>query len=153
MARQIIKIGLIFILIMGFVGAAVAQEGKGKVQSSSVMKEVQGEITWMNNKYIAVVYNHDLTNGTEDEILLPIDKDLQLQHKQKLSELAVGDTVTIQYAEDSEEDEQGQVQEKRHARIISFVKPGLKKPEVKDTSEPVSEPVNDTLTIKGTKGD
>lgn len=144
-----IKYGLISILVLGLAGIALAQGGKGEVASGSVMKEVQGEISWMNAKYIAVVYNRDLTAGVEDEILLPIDNDIRLQHRQKLSELAVGDTVTIQYAEDTEDDGEGNVKTKRHARLISFVKPALKKADTGNADEQAS----DLLSIKGIKGD
>ena len=157
MVRQTIKYILAIVLIAGLTGTVLAQEGaekgNGKVASSSVMKEVQGEITWIGKKDIAVVYNRDLAAGVEDEILLPIDKDIRLQHKQKLSELAVGDTIAIQYAEDTEDDGQGNIKVKRHARLISFVKPAIKKPDTGTTTESTDDTLNDTLSIKGVKGD
>jgi hypothetical protein len=89
------------------------------------MKEVQGEVTWVGKNRIAVVYAESGTS--ESEILLPFDKDVKLEHIQQLGQIAQGDIVRIQYEEVVEESAQGR-KEERKAKVISFVRSGLRAP-------------------------
>lgn len=82
-------------------------------------------MSWVGKDRIAVVY---ASSGTsEAEILLPFDKNVKLEHIQQLSQIATGDTVRIYYEEVVEEGEQGR-KEERKAKVISFVRPGARKP-------------------------
>ena len=97
----------------------------------------------MNDKYIAISYNRDLVKGTEDEMLLPIDRNIGLEHKQGIDEIKAGDLVRVSYDEETEEDEKGE-KETAKARVISFIKAGAKK----ESRRLPMNPLKDTLTLK-----
>jgi len=123
-----------------------------KLTPISTAKDVQGEISWMNKKYIAVSYNRDLQKGTEEEMLLPIDKGIKLEHKKSLSELKIGDTVRVQYQEDAEVDDQGnQENGRRRATVVSFIKAAANKPELSSAESAAQG--DEKFEIKGTKGE
>jgi hypothetical protein len=135
--------------IMGLIGFLVlastigfAQEAKPKAPKElkrfSEMKEIQGEVVWIKpGRAIAIVYQRDIENHTEEEILLPLDKDVELEHKKDISQISVGDTVTVQYEEITEEKE-AETRQMRKAKKIIFVKPAVKKPV---TTQPEEEKV------------
>ena len=104
----------------------------------------------MNDKYIAISYNRDLVKGTEDEMLLPIDRNIRLEHKQGIDEIKAGDLVRVSYDEETEEDEKGEKRDSRKARVISFIKAGAKKESPAPADESLEE---DTLTFKSLKSE
>ncbi|MFC1658779.1 hypothetical protein ACFL1D_05295 [Candidatus Omnitrophota bacterium] len=130
---MIISLGAILILACE---AEIAQAEKNgtEVKTTSTDKSIQGEITGIGKNYIAVTYEMNEEKGTEYEILLPVDKDLQLVHKNKFSELNIGDTVRIKYEEITEEYAETN-RKLRKAKVITFVKPAEKKPENLDSIE------------------
>ena len=148
------KISLLMVLVLGAAGWGFAQDERGpekrKTKISSTIKEVQGEISWMNDKYIAISYNRDLVKGTEDEMLLPIDRNIRLEHKQGIDEIKAGDLVRVSYDEETEEDEKGEKRDSRKARVISFIKAGAKKESPAPADESLEE---DTLTFKSLKSE
>lgn len=94
------------------------------------MKEVSGEVTWIGKKYIAILYQQDLQKGEEDEILLPFDNnDIKLEHKKNLSEISKGDTVSVQYEEETSRYDSNREEVKRKAKVVSFMRAAVKKPE------------------------
>ncbi len=152
-AKNIFLMGIAAVFIFLFIAIAPAQEGeKGtkdkKVKIASEVKEIQGEISWIDDKHIAIVYNRDPEKGVENEIMLPIDESIRLEHKKSLSEMVPGDTVRIKYQQDIEEDREGNKSESRKAAVISFVKPAVKKPV---TALPAES--EETLSLKGLKGE
>ncbi len=129
--KIMIKAGLVVGLVLGLAVMGFGQEAKEKgvekIRRSSQMKEVQGEITWMSKSYIAIVFQRNDAGKSEEEILLPLDKETNLVHLRTLGDLARGDTVRIQYEEEIEEGEAGR-KETRKAKVISFVRKGNQKP-------------------------
>ena len=90
--------------------------------TSSVLKEVEGTVTWIGKSRIAVSYGID-AQGVENEMLLPFDKDIKVAHKQKVSDIQRGDIVQVLYEEVVEDGPEGK-REYRRAKQISFKKPG-----------------------------
>ena len=146
------KISLLMVLVLGAAGWGFAQDERGpekrKTKISSTIKEVQGEISWISSRYIAIAYNRDPGKGSEDEMLLPIDSSLKLEHKQSLDQIKVGDLVRVQYDEETEEDEKGNKKDSRKAAVVSFIKAGMKKEEPAINDEPSEDGI---LTFKGPK--
>jgi hypothetical protein len=145
---NLVKMGLAIVLVFGLAELGFSQEEKDKekVKTTSVMKEVEGEVTWIGQNKIAILYRVDEAKGEEYEILLPLDeKDLTFVHKKNLGEIGKGDTVNVQYEEITEEGEEGRKTD-RKAKVISFVKAGVKQPAS-------AAEVEGVLPIKGVKGD
>jgi len=143
MITQIIKkisrinliVSLIIILsLFCFIEICQAEKDKGIIKTTTLDKTVQGEISWIGKDYIAIIYQKDEKKGKEYEILLPIDADIQLLHKSNLDQLSVGDTVRVQFEELTEEYKEG-ARKERKAKVISFVKPAVKKPESLESGE------------------
>lgn len=100
-------------------------------------KNLRGEIGSINNDFITLIYKRDEKKGIEYEMLLPLDKNIQLKNRKNLKDFKEGDTVVIQYEESTVEyqgkDEGGiepRQQVRRKAKVISFVKSAKKKPEI-----------------------
>jgi len=129
-ARVRVIAGVLFVLF-GFSCAAFAQQAKEHKKEkvlvhSNTTKEVQGEVTWFNKRFIAIRYGLDKQKGEEYEILLPVDeKNIQLQHLQSLNQIEKGDTVTVQYDEDYTRFDSNRQDVRLKARGISFVKKGV----------------------------
>lgn len=132
-----IKISLAIVLVLGFTGTVLAKDKEKKekvVKTSSGV--VSGEISSISEKFISVVYEKDKGKGIEYEILVPIDKDVKIEHKQNLSELKIGDRVSIQYEDTTVEDSDKRETLKRKATVIRFVKSAVKNPEPELPPEP-----------------
>ena len=125
MKKEIFKWVMAAALCLGLTAGLYAAE---KVKKATQLKELQGVVTWIRKDKIAIVYRSDEATHSEEEILLPIGKDIQLVHKNSLSDISVGDTVSIQYEEVTEEGADGAVKSSRKAKAIIFVSPGFKKP-------------------------
>lgn len=148
MITRISGLILVMIVVLGLCGASGADGERKKKIIGKAQKEIQGEISWINSRYIAVAYNRDPVKGSEDEILLPIDSNLKLEHKRSLDQIKAGDLVRVQYDEETEEDDKGNKKDSRKAAVISFIKAGPKKEEPVINDE-LSE--DDSLTFKGLK--
>jgi len=125
----IIYIGLMGVLILSIVGVVFAQE-KEKAKKS-LIQEVSGEVSAISKDFIAIVYKRDAQRGSEEEIGLPLAKDVRLEHKKSLDEINVGDIVSVQLEEYVDEDESGKKVNKRRAKIVSFIRAAAKAPEAK----------------------
>ncbi|MBI3602454.1 MAG: hypothetical protein HY209_06130 [Candidatus Omnitrophica bacterium] len=99
---------------------AATQDSGGAIATSG-QKEIQGEVSAIGKGYISIVYERDTAKGIEYEMMLPLDENIQFQHKKSLKEFAIGDTVKVRF-EDATEEDNAKVQHlKRKARVISFV--------------------------------
>ncbi len=115
---------LIAVIILAvFSSIGLAKEDIAKNKETITNKEVQGEISGIGKDYISVIYKKDEEKGVDYEILLPIEHDISLNHKQNLGELKPGDIVRIQYQETTQQTKNGP-KSSRKAKIINFVKSG-----------------------------
>ncbi len=88
-----ILLGVLVFFLLCLVAVGQTQEEKEKIKTTTAAKEVQGEISGIGKDCIAIVYERDLEKGIEYEMLLPIEKDIRLVHKQNLNQIKVGDIV------------------------------------------------------------
>ncbi|MBP7216667.1 MAG: hypothetical protein KBA46_05210 [Candidatus Omnitrophica bacterium] len=105
---------------------AQASVKKEKVIKQTVSpKELVGEISSIDKRYIAVVFKQDLAGGSEEEILLPVhDKSLKLDHVQDLTGLQQGDTVRIQYDQEMTDFDSGRKESALKTKRIGLIKKG-----------------------------
>ena len=143
--------GMVLVLFLFLISTAAAADKKEALKEqptiSTNAQEVQGTITWISKNKIAIAYQQD--QGTEYEILLPFDGNtIKLEHKNKLAELKVGDTVKVQYDEEAIEYPDGKKEGKLKAKVISFISPKAAK---SLTSKSTDQSQDGALTIKGLK--
>lgn len=129
-ARRIIDIGIIGLLLLSISGIAFA---KSEETEEKIIKrtsnEVIGEVGAIGKNSISIIYGRDEKKSVEYEMLIPIDVNTRLEHKKSLSELKVGDKIKIQF-EDATSEDAGREKLERMAKVISFVSPAIKKPEL-----------------------
>jgi hypothetical protein len=112
-------------LALGNVGLTAAQDkakenSKDEEKTTSVANKVTGQISSINKNSIAVVYKRDEAKGEEFEMLFPIDKNLRVVHKKNIAELAVGDTVEVQF-EDVTIEMKDRKEGKRNTTVLTFI--------------------------------
>jgi hypothetical protein len=136
------RIGLIVMLLLCLGGIAAAEEGqtgKGEPQVTTATKEMTGEVSGISKNFIALVYGE--SKDAALEMTFAVDKDVKVERKKGVSEIGVGDTVSVTYDETTETIERENKKEtrikERVAKVITFVKPGPK--EFQETGKPVSE--------------
>jgi hypothetical protein len=117
-------------------GAAVKEQKILKKES----KNIQGEVTWISKNKIAIVFSHG--QDTEEEILLPFDKNVALEHVSDLAQIKQGDTVYVEYEETTQETKEGTTQVTDKAKTISFIRAGTPK-------LPPQQPSEGTITEAG----
>jgi len=112
-----------------FLNLVYAQEKKAEskkerlVESSTTTKEVLGEITWLDKRFIAIRYESNPQTHEEFEILLPFAPEkITLEHIRALNQLKKGDIVRVQYQEDMARYDSKRLDINRKARGISFVR-------------------------------
>ncbi|MFH0826296.1 MAG: hypothetical protein V1923_00200 [Candidatus Omnitrophota bacterium] len=140
MIKQIKKI-LIGISLFYLVTCQMALVQEALSQQANVppvMKELQGEVTWIRKDRIAVVYKKDTEAGSEEEILLPIDEKVSLEYIRSVSNISIGDTVYLQIEESVEQGPDGPRLTKK-VKKISLVRKGNQKPIPATTVESPSE--------------
>lgn len=128
--RKIMHSGMIVALVLALATFSFAEQDKEvkkeKIETTSAVKEVQGEISAIAKDSISIIYQRDAEKGIEYEIVLPLEeKNVQLVHKNNLNQFKAGDLVEVQYEEITEEYKEGQ-KSKRSANIIRFVKSATK---------------------------
>lgn len=131
MDRKIILMIIISIFIISGISQA-DEEKKGKRIVASNLKEIQGEVAGISKDSIAIVYNRNEATGEEHEMSFPVSKGVSIVHKKNIKEIAVGDTVNVQYEEVTEkyeEDKEKDSEVNRKAKVITFLKPAVKTPE------------------------
>lgn len=126
----IITAALIIGMGLSETAIAFAQDKQGEEESKEtkkagrVVKGISGEVSAISKDFIAIVYRRDAAKGTEEEIALPIAKDVIIEHKKSLSEIGAGDLVDVEFEEVSEETEGG-LKSRRVAKVISFIRSAL----------------------------
>jgi hypothetical protein len=130
MKKNIIIAIVAFGLIAGFAATAMAMpESKAKENApdeekvTKVSNKITGQISNIDTKTFAVVYDRNEATGEEFEMLFPIDKDLRVVHKNSFSELKVGDMVEVQF-EDVATEKKDRKEGKRTNLVVTFVSPG-----------------------------
>lgn len=127
---KIIKGIAMGILVLSFMGmaSAEAEEIKKKV----TIKELQGEVSGLSNNFIAIIYAQD--KKTSYEMAFTMDKNLRIENRKSLSDIAVGDIVSVSFEETSETKKQGNKDISRIAgrlvKKIRFIRPGAKVQEI-----------------------
>ena len=118
MQRSItIYLGLCLISIIAcFTERNYAQEDRGVKME---VKEITGQVSYVDEDFISIVYKKESDSSREYEIMLYIDKDLILHNFQgkDLQDLNEQDTVNIEYVEIDKEGKTSRV-----AKRIRFVK-------------------------------
>ena len=76
-----------------------AQEAAPAESETFTIETVSGEVSGITKKSVSIIYDKDYDNGTEYEILIPVDDKTVFRHKNNLSEIKKGDLVSVEYAE------------------------------------------------------
>jgi hypothetical protein len=154
--RKLIAITL-SIMVFFAAGAGLSYaEGTGKPEkkkaaiAKSEVKEIQGEVSYITKRSISVVYARDAQTGSESEILLPYDKNLVIVHKRRLSEIQVGDIVSVKYL-DEILDYGDKKENKITAKAISFLNPAPSDSPYKKAIVPETGEGESLLPLKGAK--
>ncbi len=158
MKKTYLFLALVMVMISVNSGICAHEADKGKDKKEpvvkSVLKEVEGEISSLTKRSISIVYERDTVKGEEFEILLPFDPaDIKLEHKKSLSEIGPGDTVLVQYTEDTS-DYGDRLETKIKVVTIRFLKPADARSPYKPKAA-AQEQAQDIegLTLKGVKSD
>lgn len=134
-------------LSLSFICAVFCQEQENtETKLFSTIKEVVGEVSVVSRDYIAIVYGRDEKKGLEEEVLLPLIKNVRIEHKQSLSQIKAGDTVKVEFEEITEQGKES-TKRRRIARKIVFVRAAENKPEAFKLPEP-GEGLPDDITVK-----
>jgi len=128
------KLAVVMVVAFGLMGfafiASAKAEGAGKIKRTTELKGIQGEVTWIKKDRIAVLYGYDNVKDMDNEMLLPFDKDIKLEHINSVADIVAGDTVAVQYEEVVEEGPDGR-RASRRAKVISFIRPAPPKKPIK----------------------
>jgi hypothetical protein len=119
--RNLLLVGLLAVVCL-YVSPAQAQSEVSNGQKDIASKEIQGTVSGIGYGSISVEYQTDAQKGTAEEMLFPLDEMEQIIHKQDIKQINVGDTVSIQYDETTQQTENGS-QIFRKAKVINFIKP------------------------------
>jgi hypothetical protein len=98
-------------------------ENKKPSVSKAQVKEVEGEVSSLTKRSISIVFARDKQAGTESEILLPYGKNVIIEHKKSLSEIQVGDIVSVKYTDETLNYGDGKEENKITAKVIRFISP------------------------------
>src|SRR3989338_3266578 len=126
------KIVLVLGLITGLVISGFAAEDKSEAKDEkkentetrnvikTVSKEISGQVSAVSKDYIAVVYQTD--QNMEYEMGIFIESVPELEHIKNFEQIETGDTVTVEYNEATEKDENDQDFTRHVAQKIIFIK-------------------------------
>lgn len=136
---KIIKTGIsLAVVLLICSGAIVEARQQEKAPDKDILykgavvgtKELIGKVVSFTPKnepqFIAIAVEEENT-----DYYFVLAEDVKVVHKKSLSEIAVGDTVKIQYQVIVEKTEEGIEREKHVAKVISFVKPRMEKLDLK----------------------
>jgi hypothetical protein len=153
-AKRLFGAGLAVLLAITYCGIGFAEEAK-KAEAKkeptvkSVVKEVQGEVSWARKNSISLVYGRNTEKGEESEVLLPLNpSDLKIVHKRSYGDISSGDTVLVQYVEETY-DYGDRLETKLKAKVITYLKPRDEKSPYKGLDLTTKE----SLPLKGVKSD
>ncbi|MFH1062871.1 MAG: hypothetical protein V1747_08345 [Candidatus Omnitrophota bacterium] len=131
--RNLLLVGLLAVVCVCVSPLQAENEAVGG-KKDIASKEIQGIVSGIGYGSISVEYKGDAEKGTAEEILLPLDEMEQIIHKQNIKQINVGDTVSIQYDEITQETEKGPTL-LRKAKVITFIKPAAPLPMETDVLE------------------
>lgn len=127
MTKRGITSGLAIVFLLGFTAAGFAQEGKEEIKEILTTKTVSGEVSGVSSDFIAISYGMSKKNDASLEMALTVDKNVKVEHKDNLSQIGPGDTVSVTYEEKTQKDEKGNIRVKsRVAKKITFLKAAKK---------------------------
>ena len=121
------RITLIFSVLLLFTGGAVFAAADEQVKREVFTKSISGEVSGISKNFIAVVYGQ---NDKESlELALQMDKSTRGSQR-KLSEIKVGDIVSVTYEEvvETKKGEQPKVI-RRLAKVVEFRRAAAVAPE------------------------
>lgn len=102
-------------------------------------KTMTGEVAGISPSFIAVIYDKD--DKSAYEMALNLDPKVKIVGKKNISEIHVGDTVTVSYDERFQKDEKGDTRiNGRKVTAVSFVREGKK---LMEEGLPVTPPVEE----------
>jgi hypothetical protein len=113
---------LVLVSCLCTAGFAFAQEGEKVIRK--ITRNVQGEVGSIDKRTIALIYNRNAAKNQEDEVVLFLDKDVQLVGIKALDEIKTGDTVRVQYEELTTLLKNGREETRSRAKAINFIKAG-----------------------------
>ncbi len=88
-------------------------------------KSMTGEVAGISPSFIAVIYDKD--DKSAYEMALNLDPKVKIVGKKNISEIRVGDTVTVSFDERFQKDEKGDIRiNGRKVTAVSFVREGKK---------------------------
>ncbi len=138
MTKRIPLIILALVFTLGISSIALAksaEQGSSRIVKTST-KELTGTISGISIDSISLVYKEDKQKGIEYEILLPLNSDIEIQHKKSLKDFNVGDMASVAFDEVVIELPGGEKKVERKIKMISFVRSADKKPETAKLPEP-----------------
>jgi hypothetical protein len=129
----------------------VPKEDKKAPAVKSDVKEVQGEVVWIGKNFISIAYERNAETGEEKEIRLDLDpKKVVLQHIQSIAQLNSGDTVSVQYIDETK-DFGKTTENKIKAQVIKYIKPAAADSPYRAKKD--NPPEEESLSLKGVKSD
>jgi len=144
---------LIAILIMVFtlaVGVYAQDEKSNKEtpveKSITETREVEGVVTGLSRRFIAVLYGKNTESGAGLEMAFDIPEKVMIVHKRSLDDIKSGDTVKLVYEEAFKIENETKIATKRNLKQIVFLKAAEKKNE---SQEPLEK---ETIPLKGLRG-
>lgn len=142
--NTLVKISMVFGLIISLALPGFAAGDKSEEKKEAVINKstgtITGTISTIKSDSVSIAYHEDKAKGIEYEMLLLLDNVFTIENKKNLSELKVGDTVKITYEDvTSEKIDNKEQKVERKAKIVSFVRSAVKKPEGPKIPEPGDE--------------
>ena len=123
MRYSVLSVGIIAISMV-VCSAAIAQD---KAEGpKTVAKEFTGMVSGISAGFIAVDGGVSAESKAALEMAFNLDKDVKVVHKKNLSEIVLGDTVTIHYNETTQTSAEGRTMRSTRVREIVFVAPAPK---------------------------
>lgn len=153
MNNGLLKTLFAFVLIFGLADSSFAQEAKKKAENKepeikSEVKEIQGEVSYITKRSISVVFSRNKEKGSEEEIMLPFDRQIIIEHKRDISEINIGDIVNVKYLDETKD--YGDKKENIiKAKVIRFINPAGRDSVYKKTV--TAEAEEGLLPLKGAK--
>jgi hypothetical protein len=153
MLTKITRIVTALFLLLSVCIAATALAQEKTANKETVRKEVTGVVSGLSSNFMAVTYGGDDPSQGAYEMAFTIDKKIRVEHKNKLSDIKFGDTVTVKYDEITEELDNGRKIRTFVAQAVMFLKAASRD---LTSQEAVNMPVaggttNDSLPLKGVK--
>jgi hypothetical protein len=112
---NIVRYMTTLVLLVSFLGTACAQE----IAAKQVTGEVSSIHPRKNPRFIGITYAEG--GGAAREMVLFIDKNVGLVHIKSVSDIGIGDSISVTYYEITETNKEGKERTKRVARVVRLV--------------------------------